>query len=243
MHSKIAVWVAVVVALSCASVSWAGPGDDVFGSDRGLFPARLTMSENEFKVPEPDQVFNIASWNGKMLGTQWALECGVQYTPAIVKGTLDEKGNGIIMTTTVFEGGKFELYQEGPWGSTWGALRGTLGVNKVALTEYYENMKLVKTEMTSVASGITKLGRLVRFEFNRCLAWGEVDEPKFGYPAFLDQECSATRSHGYWGDMADIRVTIMRRIIPVVGVESTEGSDGAVLSPATTWGAIKIRYR
>ncbi|HKQ56384.1 MAG TPA: hypothetical protein VJY35_00835 [Candidatus Eisenbacteria bacterium] len=244
MRSKIAACVGVVVALSFASASWAGLGDDVFSSTNGnLFAARLTQSEDELKVPEAEQVFNIASWNGKTLGTQWVLQCGVQYMPADVKGALDSKGNGVLMTTTVFEGGKFILYQEGPWGTTWGTLNGAIGTNKVVLTETYENMKLVKAEMIAVASGITKLGRVVRFEFNRCLAWGEVDEPKFGYPAFLDGNCSATRNHGYWGDMGDVKVTISRRVIPVMGAESTEGSDGAALSPAATWGAMKIRYR
>jgi hypothetical protein len=234
-----------VVSLVFATASWAGLGDDVYSStDGSVLAAHLTQSENEIKVPEPDQVFGIASWSGKALGTQWALSCGVQWAPAEVKGGLDPKGNGIIMTSTVFEGGSFLLTQAGPWVTKWGTMAGSIGTNQTVLTEYYESGTLVKADMIAVATGITKLGRLVRFQFTRCTAWGETDGPKFGYPPFLDPSCSATREHGYWGDMADVRITISRRVIPVIGAGSAEDADGRARSaPVGTWGAVKILYR
>lgn len=233
----------VVVALISASISWAQLSGNVYSSiDGSLMTARLTQSESEFE--QADQVFSIASWNGKTLGTEWAISCNLQTTPADLVVGLDRNGNGVVITTNVFTGGTFHLYRAGPWGSTLGDVSGRILTNQLILTEYYEAGRVVRAEMVSDAVGVGRLDRRVEFGFTRCLAWGEVEEVQSGYPDLLDQDCSPTRVHGYWGDMADVTIRISKPIhviVPLTG-SPTSGDAPAAVEP-TTWGAMKIRYR
>jgi hypothetical protein len=228
----------VVVALTWASMSWAGLSGNVYSSiDGSLMTARLTQSESEFE--QPDQVFNIASWNGKTLGTEWVISCNMQTSPADVVVGLDRNGNGVVITTNVFEGGAFHLYRAGPW---LGNISGKVLTNHLVLAEYYEAGRVVRADMVSEVLGMA-LYRRVEFTFSRCMAWGEMDEVLTGYPELLDQNCSPTRVHGYWGDMADVTIRISKpaRIVPVTATP-TSGDAPAGVEP-TTWGAMKIRYR
>jgi len=234
----------VVVALMYTSMSWAQLSGSVYSSiDGSLMTARLTQSESEFEGP--DQVFNIASWNGRTLGTEWAFSCNLQTSPSDVVVGLDHYGNGVVITSNVFQGGDFHLYRAGPWAGTVGDLSGKILTNQIVLTEYYEAGKVVRTEMVSEALGVAKLDRRVEFKFSRCMAWGECEEGQAmaGYPDLLDPNCSASRVKGYWADMADVTIKISKPIhwLPLTGAP-TSGDTPATVAP-TTWGSMKIRYR
>jgi hypothetical protein len=239
MRLKQAVCTGVVLDLTCGSASWAF-SDDVYSSINGqLMGARLTQSESAFEGP--DQVFSIASWNGKTLGTEWELSCNQQTTPADVVVGLDPNGNNIVITTIVFQGGNFHLCQVGPWGND---VYGTALTNQVVLTEYYEAGRVVRAEMVSEAVGRCNTGRAVQFNFSRCMAWGEMEEPMPGYPELLDQNCAPTRVHGYWGEMTDVTIRLFKKppaCIPLIA-SPTSGDLPAVVE-RTTWGAMKALYR
>ena len=234
----------VVMALACASVSWAQLSGDVYSSiDGRLMTARLTQSESEFEGP--DQVFNVASWNGKTLGVEWALSCNLQTSPSDVVMSMDRNGNGVVITTNVFQGGTFNLYRAGPWGGTVGELSGKILTNQVVMTEYYEAGKVVRAEMVSDALGVGRLDRRVQFSFRRCMAWGECEEGEVltGYPDLLDPNCSPTRVRGYWADMADVTISVSKPIhLLPLSASPTSGDAPAAAAPAT-WGSMKIRYR
>ena len=242
MRLKLAVCAGAVLALTCGSMNWAF-SDDVYSTINGrLMAARLTQSESEFEGP--DQVFNIASWNGKTLGTEWELGCNLQTTPADVVVGLNPNGNGVVITTIVFQGGSFHLCGAGPWGGTLGDVYGTVLTNQVVLTEYYEAGQIVRAEMVSDAVGRCGLGRTVQINLSRCMAWGEVEEPLVGYPELLDQDCSPTRHHGYWGNMADVTIKVSKpppSLIPRTA--SPLSGDVPAAAERTTWGAMKILYR
>jgi hypothetical protein len=232
----------VVVALTCASMSWAQLSGAVYSSiDGSLQTARLTQSESEFEGP--DQVFSIASWNGRTLGTEWAISCNLQTAPADVVVGLDRNGNGVVITSNVFRGGTFHLYQGGPWGGTLGNLSGKILTNQVVLTEYYQAGQVVSAQMVSEALGVGRLDRRVEFSFSRCMAWGEVEQVRAAYPDLLDQNCSATRVHGYWGDMADVTIKISKPVNVVPVTASPASGDAPAAVGPTTWGSMKIRYR
>lgn len=232
----------VVVALTFASMSWAQLSGNVYSSiDGSLLTARLTQSESEFEGL--DQVFNIASWNGRALGAEWVVSCNLQTSPSDVVVGLDGNGNGVVITSNVFEGGTFHLYPGGPWGNTVGDLPGKIITNVAVLTEYYEAGQVVRAEMVSEALGVSKLGRRVEFKFSRCMAWGEVEDIGTGYPALLDPNCSPTRSHGYWADMADVTIKISKPVHWIPLTDSPASGDAPAAVAPNTWGSMKIRYR
>lgn len=244
MRTRFAVWFGAILLLTCASTGWTAVGADVYGTiDGNPYSARLTQSEDEFgPVPEASHVLSVASWNGKTLGSEWALACGVQSAPAEVKGGLDGKGTGVVITTTTFEGGSFYMTQLGPWGDTWGNLTGVILVNEVVLTEYYKGWMPAGTEMVADARGVTKTGREVRFQITDCLGWGKIEGMVRNFPKLLDQSCQPTRTHGYWGEMGEVTITIVQGGARALNARSEDG-DQVTPALAPTWGAVKIRYR
>jgi hypothetical protein len=171
-------------------------------------------------------VFNVASWDGATLGTQWTVVCGIESTPYTVNdGRVN--GTGPVTYTSTFNGGAFN-FNPGPWGSGSGTLNTTL----VITTVQYVNINGVSTPVASRAnvqtSGTFDEGCTLTFAIANGIGVGETPMVKPAtYPAFIDTDCQPTRIYGTWGDVGQITMSI----------------DCATPTHRSTWGAIKNFYR
>ncbi len=234
-RSFAAVALAALLVAALASIAAAIPVPGTYNStDLGgsLLPGRASTSRACLHTcGGVGDVFNVLSWNGTTLQTQWFVQCGIETTPYTV---VDNRvgGTGTVVYTSTFNGGNFN-FNPGPWGS--GA--GTLGATTVISTVQFVNIGGVSTAVASRAninaSGIFDYGCVLTFVIANGIGVGETDAPPPSnvlpptYPRFLDTSCAAMRIYGSWGDVGQITMNI--------------GCATPVRS--STWGAVKTIYR
>jgi hypothetical protein len=178
-----------------------------------------------------NDVFNVASWDGSALATQWWVNCGIEATAYLVN---DQRVGGVgpITYTSTFNGGAF-WFGPGPWvgGS------GTLGTSYITTVVQYILVGGVSTPVSSRAniqtSGVFDDGQcILTFAISNGIGVGETDAPSNNikpatYPDFIDTSCLPTRIYGSWGDLSQITMMI----------------DCPTPVDRSTWGKIKTIYR
>lgn len=178
------------------------------------------------------KVFNGQSWNGSVLGTQWEIQCGVEYTSVPPDSTNFNKatGTGFITYNQTFIGGTFTLYEDPAvgWGSGTGTINTTVAVSQV----HYQNFIPIASSFTAYTSGTFSNGCYLTFAMTNGFGVGEtpyLQKPPT-YPIFLAADCTpadANHQFGIWADANDIIAQIS---CPVPVEESS-------------WGEIKAIYR
>jgi len=240
---------AAASVLVIATASWAEVMPGTYGStDVGgkVLVPRASQSE-DLLVPKPGigDIFNLASWDGGKLGTQWSIMCSTQPGPKTVKGDLDDKGNGTIETHNYFTGGSFFLARQGPWGGEINSL-GTITEVRLRVVESYLGFWLVKMNVSMEALGrIGIAGKIVRFTTTDCSTWGETDsQAPSGYPSMLDYVCEPTRTTGYWWELGNVTVEIRDPFKGRLQIDPAAANRDAVAAPQnTSWGRVKQIYR
>lgn len=169
-------------------------------------------------------VYNAESWDGALLGTQWAIQCGLQGGP---QGVQDNRvsGTGTVVYTNVFNGGTF-YFNPGPWGFGTGTIANTV---EIVTVQYVSNVPMAAVVNINTNGQFDNSNCLLTFAIANGFGQGDTDGgPKPAtYPAFLDPACAPTRLFGSWGDV----ITIVARI------------DCPVPARSTTWGGLKSLYR
>jgi hypothetical protein len=171
-------------------------------------------------------VFNVASWNGVTLGTQWTVACGTELGPfSVVDGRVG--GTGPVTYTSNFTGGTF-TFQPGPWGSGSGTLGNTLIISTVQYVNIGGNSTPVASRANIQCNGQFTNGCALTFAIANGIGVGEtplVKPPT--YPTFIDTACLPTRIYGTWGDVSQITMMI----------------DCVTSSHRSAWGTLKAMYR
>lgn len=206
---------------------------------------RASQSEDADLVPKPGvgDVFHLASWDGLGLGAQWAITCGVQNAPRIVKGTLDEKGNGTIVEVNRFEGGTFFLSRYGPWGDKLDDANGFMAEVRVTVTTDYVENWAVRVRVAAEGWGCAgTAGSIVRFTTSECTEWGRARGwMPSDYPRLLDPVCDPVRTHGYWWELGGVTIEIRPGLKKVV--RPWVGAKAATEPRPLSWGQLKVIYR
>jgi hypothetical protein len=177
-------------------------------------------------------VFNVRSWDGSALGTQWYAQCGVEpsfYT--VIDSRVD--GTGTVTYNSTFVGGSI-WFGPGEWGSG----TGTLNTTYIVSTVWFVKIGGVSTPVSSRAN-ITSSGTFTEgncsldFIIANGTGVGETDAPPPAnvkpatYPTFMDLSCNPTRIWGNWGDVTEILLMI----------------HCATPARPHTWGALRRIYR
>ncbi|MDI6808925.1 MAG: hypothetical protein QME66_08095 [Candidatus Eisenbacteria bacterium] len=171
-------------------------------------------------------VFNVTSWNGAALGTQWTAVCGIETTPYTVK---DDRvgGTGPVTYTSSFNGGTFNL-NPGPWGSGSGTLNTTLVISTVQFVMIGGVSTPVASRANVTSSGMFEGGCTLTFVIANGIGVGETPMIRpAAYPPFIDTSCEPTRIYGTWGDVSQITMSI----------------DCGTPAESQSWGAVKSLYR
>lgn len=197
------------------STSWSAPG--------ALHPAlggRL----------QPGNTFNAASWNGGTLGTEWAISCPfivnvIPIFPNVVNG------NGFDIYQIIYAGGTITLDGSGPWGGGDPSYTGIITTYIETRTVNYVNYQVVGANSTHSidADIIGYTDDCVTFGIGNGAWIGDTDGgPKpAGYPAFIDNACTATPTLGRWGLTTNMTLTVKGCLVPVEN---------------KSWGSIKSMY-
>jgi hypothetical protein len=243
-----AVPIGALVVLACVAASpvFAAPTiADVPAVGEIVLPGRVTQSDGDVPELEIGSVFNVASWDGERLGTQWMLTCGVQNLPADKKVSLDGKGNGFIWSETGFDKGSFVLSKYGPWNTRGEDVVGMITRTQVTMTEIMVENACVKVDYEMTAAGKDQFGRTVSFTIKHCMEWGETEDgsPPKGYPDFLNLNCQPGRTAGYWWELDDVIIDIQGITGPRERRPVTDASLQSQGVHQGSWGALKVIYR
>ncbi|HVP38406.1 MAG TPA: hypothetical protein VMS93_04405 [Candidatus Saccharimonadales bacterium] len=177
-------------------------------------------------------VFNVQSWNGTALGTQWHAECGQEPNAYTVT---DNRVGGVgpVIYSSTFNGGSI-WFAPGPWGSGSGALGTTYVVTTVQFVLVGGVSTAVSSRANIQSSGtFTDGGCTLTFVIANGTGVGQTDAPPpfnvkpATYPAFMDLVCAPSRIYGSWGDLSQITLMI-RCTVP---------------AKPPTWGSIRRIYR
>lgn len=180
-------------------------------------------------------VFNIQSWNGASLGTQWEVRCGQSTAMNIQDNRV--AGVGDIIYTSSYSGGTFTFFP-GAW--PWGDGSGTLNTTSLTTTVTYimisGNSTPVGARVNGSSSGAFSSGCALTFAIANGNGVGEttslnplITKP-VDYPTFLDGTCgpaAPTSQFGTWGGVTQIAL----------------GIDCVTPTKKSTWGEVKSIYR
>jgi hypothetical protein len=230
------VFACVSVAMLCAVSAMATPIPGYYSStDIGgdLLVGRSSTSwpsvHGNFGV---GNVFNVHSWDGSALGTQWTAMCGIEPSAYTVT---DHRvgGNGTVDYSSTFLGGSI-WFGPGPWGSGVGTLNTTYVVTTVTYMMIGGVSTAVNARANMQSSGtFTENNCTLNFILANGTGVGQTDGPPgynvkpATYPDFRDPSCSPTRVYGSWGDVSEIELVI-QCVTP---------------TKAPTWGVIRRMYR
>lgn len=178
---------------------------------------------------------NCGSWDGASLGTVWSYTCGTALGPATVLfDNVDGSGNGNRTYKKEFFGGTFWLSGTGPWANGDVAYPGHF--------DTYVEYETVQYVGGVAVAAVTNVQTSARFDAypSQCMSFSIANGARIGttdlgdvkpagYPAFLADDCSETRTLGAWWNMNSLTVSI------------TSGC--ATGARTTTWGALKTTYR
>jgi len=177
-------------------------------------------------------VFNVQSWDGTTLATQWYAKCGQELTPFTVTDNR-VAGTGTVVYNSTFTGGTI-WFAPGAWGTG----TGTLTTTYIVTTVEYVNIGGVSTPVSSRANiqsagTFTEGNCTLTFLIANGYGVGETDAtPPYNvkpatYPNFMDTSCGTTRVYGSWGDISEITLMI----------------ECATPTKLHTWGAVRKLYR
>jgi hypothetical protein len=178
-------------------------------------------------------ITNKQSWNGTTLGTQWWMYCAsLSAAPVLLFDGVDGSGNGFRIYESDFTGGLCVLDGSGPWGGGDASYIAPYTSYSETNTLTYQNFQVVGATATVVhmtAQFIPYGDDCMSLVINNNEELGTTDggPETANYPAFLDGGCSATRTHGSWGDSDSFTLTISGCTIP---------------TRTSTWGQIKALY-
>jgi uncharacterized RDD family membrane protein YckC len=225
----------IALGLVSASPAWSLPTPGLYNStDLGgalLLGRGVTSRACVHTCGGVGDVFNVSSWDGTTLATQWWAKCGIENTAFSVT---DQRigGVGPVLYSSTFTGGSF-WFGAGPWGGG----GGTLGATYILTTVQYILISGVSTPVASrvniQTSGVFDDGKcILTFAISNGIGVGETDAPVNNikpatYPDFMDTGCLPTRIYGSWGDLSQITMMI---------------ECPTPVSPST-WGKIKTLYR
>jgi len=228
-HRRLLLTVTSLVAF--ATTVRAAPVDGIYRSiDLGgsMLPGRASQSwvmphNNNQGV---DDVFNLQSWDGSALGTQWGFSCGTQSSQQTVQDDRTS-GTGLVVITNTFTGGAFYL-NPGPWGSGTGTM-GTAATTIVVSWFYIDFQIAGASQNVNLSADFDNWHCELTLTSANGNVLGDTDLLPFpaDFPGLLDPTCSPTRLYGSWEEVPRITMHINCPI-------STE---------PVLWGRVKAIYR
>jgi len=173
------------------------------------------------------------SWNGATLGTQWELRCATNNAGFGTTDLRNASGTGVVIYTSAYQGGQFELFNT---GGAWGDGVATLATTTVVSTVQFVNFIPVASVVNGNTSGVFAGGCALTFGIANGNGVGEttslnpaITKPA-DYPVFTDATCGpagAGQQFGTWGTVITLTMAI----------------DCATPAKPSTWGSVKTLYR
>ena len=223
---------ALAFALVSSSVATAAPVPGIYQSTFFGGPLLEGHASQSWGAPANanqglGDVYNAQSWDGSSLGTQWAIQCGVQNAPQLVQDNRIA-GTGTVVFTNAFLGGNF-YFNSGPWCSI-ASCTGTINQTVEVVTVQYAGGIPFGAVVNINTSGMFSGGQCnLTFAIANGVGRGDTDggAKPASYPDFQDTSCNPSRVYGSWGDV----ITITAKI------------DCPTPARTSTWGALKTQYR
>ena len=199
-----------------------------------LFTGRASTHRTGINSGFP-HVFNVQSWDGAALGTQWEFRCGQSNSMSVVDNRVS--GVGTIVYTSTYTGGTFAFYAGGwPWGDGTGTISSTTLVTTVQYINIAGNSTPVAAVVNGNSAGQFATGCALTFAIANGDGVGETTSlnplltKPATYPAFLDATCGLATPASQFGTWGNVRTI-------------TIGIDCATPAKGSTWGKIKTLYR
>ncbi len=178
-------------------------------------------------------VLHAQSWTGAVLGTQWQTRCATNNVGFGTNDLRNASGTGVVIYTSAYTGGQFELFNT---GGAWGDGVATLGTTTIVSTVQFVNWLPVASVVNGNTSGVFAGGCALTFGIANGFGAGEttslnpaITKPA-DYPYFMDATCgpaSAAQQFGTWGSVISMTMAI----------------DCVTSARPTTWGSLKTQYR
>jgi len=237
VNAAILVLTTAILTTITVDVAAQPPSEGTFRStDIGgtMLPARLSeswKSVNGFN--EVGNTVNVESWGGTDLGDQWRAWCAaISSPPILLVDTIDQFGNGIKVWHITYLGGMLWL-GDGPWDAGGAPYNGLMDEYLSITTEQYIGNKrvAVNCNLSFSATIVGYPNSCMTFAVGNCVGIGSTTTigSAADYPELIDADCVATATHGQWGDVKGITLS-------VTGCNSVPVSE-------TTWGAVKVLYQ